>query len=87
MKDNDLEHLLKALANRRRLAIVKILKEKKKATVGNIAGQIELSFRATSKHLQILYVADIVDREQSGLSVLYKLNSPHSLIKSILINL
>ena len=39
--------------------------------VGEIAGEIKLSFKATSKHLNILYLAGLVDKEQQSLSVQY----------------
>ncbi len=71
----DLERLLKVLANRRRLEIIKYLKNKKEATVADIASGIKLSFKATSKHLGILYGADIVDREQRSLQMYYRLQS------------
>lgn len=80
----DLERILKALANKRRLSIVKYLKKKKESTVGDIAEEIKLSFKATSKHLAVLYNADIVDREQRSLQMFYKLSStPHHLVKYI----
>ena len=71
----ELEKTLKALANRRRLAIVKYLKNEKEAKVGDIADAIKLSFKATSKHLGVLYSADIVEREQRSLHMLYKISS------------
>ena len=64
------ERILKALANRRRLAILKFLKEYREASVGDVALAIKLSFKATSKHLAILDKVDLVQREQRGLSVL-----------------
>ena len=70
-----LEREYKALANRRRLAILRLLKSKKCATVGEIAGDIRLSFKATSKHLNILYGAGLVDKEQQSLSVQYFLKN------------
>ena len=80
----DIERILKALANQRRLAIIKYIKSEKEATVGDIAHKIKLSFKATSKHLAILYGADIVEREQRGLQIFYKLSSrPHPLAKYI----
>lgn len=66
-----LEKILKALANRRRLAILKYLKEKKEAPVAEIAHEIDLSFKATSKHLGILLAVDIVEREQRSLQMFY----------------
>jgi len=69
-----LERVLKALANKRRLAIVRYIKKEKKATVGEIANAIDLSFKATSKHLGILASVDIVDKEQVSLEVWYRLS-------------
>ncbi|OGY64126.1 MAG: hypothetical protein A3I89_04045 [Candidatus Harrisonbacteria bacterium RIFCSPLOWO2_02_FULL_41_11] len=70
----DLEKLLKALANRRRLAILKYLKDNREASVGDIAAAIHLSFQATSKHLSRLSAVDIVDKEQRSLQMFYFLN-------------
>ena len=66
-----LERDFKALANRRRLAILRLLKREMRVAVGEIAGEIKLSFKATSKHLNILYVAGLVDKEQQSLNVQY----------------
>ena len=79
------EKILKALANRRRLAIIKYLNKTKKASVGDISEEIKLSFKATSKHLSVLYSADIVEREQIGMTMIYKLSNPlHSVLKLII---
>ena len=72
----ELEKPLKALANRRRLAIVKYLKQNREASVGEIASAIKLSFRATSRHLGVLAAADILDKEQRSLAVYYRLATP-----------
>lgn len=74
MKINQLEKILKALANRRRLAILAYLKRKGEAPVGEIAGEIRLSFKATSKHLRILATLDIIERDQHGLEVYYRIS-------------
>ena len=80
----DLERILKALANKRRLAIVRCLKKNKESTVGDIAEAIKLSFKATSKHLAVLYNADIVDREQRSLQMFYRLSiNLHPIVKHI----
>jgi DNA-binding transcriptional ArsR family regulator len=68
-----LEKTLKAFANRRRLAMLDFINEKEKASVGQIAGEIGLSFKSTSKHLAVLFAADLVEREQSGLQMLYSI--------------
>lgn len=67
----EFEKQYKALANHRRLAILKYLKENKKATVSDIASKIKLRIKSTSKHLRILSAADFVDREQKSLNVYY----------------
>ncbi len=69
----ELEKQYKALANRRRLAILKYLKTRKSASVGEIAHYIKLSLKATSKHLAVLYAVDAVEKEQKGLSAIYSL--------------
>jgi DNA-binding transcriptional ArsR family regulator len=82
-----LEKQYKALANRRRLAILKYLKNHSKATVGEIAAEIKLKLKATSKHLRVLAAADFIDREQQSLHVYYFLPSAGkpSLLKNALV--
>jgi DNA-binding transcriptional ArsR family regulator len=70
------EKILKALANRRRLQILKYLKDKKTATVTDISGYLKLSFKSTSKHLAVLFSAGIVDKEQKSLSMFYSTTEP-----------
>ena len=74
MKDKELERSLKALANRRRLAIMRYLKKEREASVGEIADEIVLSFNATSKHLAILTNVDILEKEQRALQVYYRIS-------------
>ncbi len=69
----ELERLLKALANRRRLAILQYLKNNKKGSVADIAEEINLSFKSTSKHLGILAACDILEREQRSVQMFYYL--------------
>jgi len=81
----ELEKILKALASRRRLAILKYLKEEREASVGEISGEIKVSFKATSKHLAILTAADIVERDQRGLQMFYRIAAnPKSVIRVVL---
>lgn len=81
------ERILKALANRRRLSILKFLQRKGRARVGSIAEEIKLSFKATSKHLGVLSATSMVESEQFGLSVDYYLKEPiHKLTKLSLEN-
>ncbi|MEK7133009.1 MAG: metalloregulator ArsR/SmtB family transcription factor [Patescibacteria group bacterium] len=81
----ELERCLKAIANGRRLAILKYIGRVKRASVGDIAENIRLSFRATSQHLNILSGADIIDKEQEGLTVWHTLHAPrHPIISKVL---
>lgn len=73
MKDKELESNLKALGNRRRLAIVRFIKKSKEASVGDIADEIKLSLKSTSRHLAVLFSAGILEREQRSLQVFYRL--------------
>ena len=85
MNEKELEKVLKALANKRRVAILKYLKRVGKASVGNIAEAIKLSFRATSRHLVILSVADILEKKQEGLAVFYFLSkTSHPIVSKLL---
>ena len=67
----ELERLLKALANRRRLAILQYLQRRKEASVGDIAEEIHLSFKSTSRHLGLLVACDILDRDQRSSQIFY----------------
>lgn len=81
----NLERTLKALANKRRLAILEYLKGKKEASVGEVAGAIHLSLKSTSRHLAILAATDIVEKDQRGLMVFYYLLASQApAVKSII---
>lgn len=82
-----MERILKALANQRRLAILKYLKKNKEAPVAEIAEEINLSFKATSKHLGVLSAADIVEKEQRSLQVFYRLSNNQELSAKYIISL
>ena len=70
-----LEKTLKAFANKRRLAIIRFLRKREEATVGDIAEHIGLSLKATSRHLSILAAARVLVSEQRSLYVYYRINS------------
>lgn len=81
----EVERVLKALANRRRLAIVMHLSQVGEASVGDIAKAIELSFKATSKHLGVLSAANLIDRKQISLNMYYECVRPlNPIVKTIL---
>ncbi|MDP3965402.1 MAG: ArsR family transcriptional regulator, partial [bacterium] len=58
---------------RRRLAILRFVKKSKEASVGDIADEIKLSLKSTSRHLSVLFSAGLLEREQRSLQVFYKL--------------
>ena len=80
-----LEKSLKAVANRWRLAILKYLKKQGKAPVAEIASEINLSFKATSKYLGVLSAVDIVEKDRVGLQMFYRITTVQaSAIKSVI---
>lgn len=90
MKNNILkneEKIFKALANHRRLEIVHFLKVNKTATVGELARHLKISFKSTSKHLQILLGVEIVEKKQKSLLMIYTIGNPDSNIAKKIISL
>lgn len=80
----EIEKILKVLANKRRLQILRFVHTKKEATVTAIAAHLKLSFKSTSRHLALLYAADVLTREQRGLQMYYRLHpKPHHLVTYI----
>jgi len=75
--------LLKALSNKKRLQIIKLLKRKSLNT-SEIAKEINLSYRSTAKHLQKLQNAGFVFGERQGIYSFYTVNKKQ---KSQLIHL
>ena len=87
MNEKELEKVLKALANKRRVFILKYLKRVGSASVGEIAETIKLSLKSTSRHLAVFSSADILEREQVGLTVFYFLPKSHHPITSKLLSI
>ena len=79
------ERILKALADKRRLRILAYLKKNKQAVVSDIADHIQLSLKATSKHLAVLYSANVLEKVQKDKYVYYHLPTDlHPVIKYVL---
>lgn len=84
-KTKQFERTLKALANHRRLAIVQYLKKEGESSVSEIAEAINLSLKATSKHLSILSAVDILEREQKSLHMFYRIaDNQNSITKHVI---
>jgi len=73
MNYKNLEKIYKALANHRRLAIIHYLNKGEKTNVSEIAEEIKLSLKSTSRHLQILKNIGLIEYEQKGLEKFYYL--------------
>lgn len=75
MKDiMKVEQILKSIANKKRLEILKFLKRRKEAIVVDISDAIHLSFRSTSKHLIQLHRVGIIERTQKSKFVYYTIS-------------
>ena len=80
----ELTRCLKAVANERRLMILRELSRREPLTVNMIAKRIGLSLKATSKHIQRLADCEMIERAQKSLSVWCKINRSHPILRSIL---
>jgi ArsR family transcriptional regulator, arsenate/arsenite/antimonite-responsive transcriptional repressor len=81
----ELEKILKAVANKRRIEMLRLIRTKREAAVGDIAEELRLSFKATSKHLRVLYSAGFIEREQRGVQVMYRIsNDIHETVRKVL---
>lgn len=67
--------IFKAFGNPNRVLIVKILSKGAKMNVGDIAGKLKISVKATSKHLIILSNLDVLNSVGQHNHVFYELNS------------
>lgn len=73
----ELSKQLKAIANERRLKILTLLAAGRRRKVGDLARALKLSFRSTSRHLQVLKQAGFLEDEQVKLYVYYRLRRDH----------
>lgn len=80
----ELTKFLKAVANERRLMIIKELRKDKPLNINTIARRIGLSLKSTSKHMQKLTDCDFIKREQRSLEVFCILNRKHRFLESLL---
>lgn len=65
---------LKAVANERRVSILKMLFKEREMNVSQISQRINLSFKSTSRHLLRLEDVGLVKRRQDSLWVYYSIN-------------
>ena len=74
MKLRQLNMQFKALSDKTRRRILELLKEGD-LTAGEIAERFEMTKPSITHHLNILYQADLVDRERQGQYICYTLNT------------
>lgn len=67
--------VFRALANGNRLKIIAMLTNGDRKNVGEIAGALHISVKATSNHLVMLKNLDVVDAEGNAGHVWYRFNS------------
>ena len=79
-KDNQLkqleaiEKLFRALANGRRLQIVRLL-AKRPYSVAELSQKLKLSYKATHQHVYRLFMVELLDKERDGLLVQYSIEN------------
>jgi len=66
--------IFKALANINRLKIIQLLYGRGRLTVSEIAHELDISFRATSKHLILLHGLDVLTSLGKDGHVFYDFN-------------
>ncbi len=66
--------VFRALANINRLKIIKLLADGRKMNVTDIAGNLEISFKATSNHLALLKNLDVLEAQGTSGYVFYSFN-------------
>lgn len=69
----ELTNIFKALANERRLRILKLLLAERELTVSEISERINLSYKSTSKHLIQLERAGFLKNRMVSLNVYYSI--------------
>lgn len=75
-----IETILRALANKRRLSILLLLRKRENICVKDIADVLHFSYKATSKHLAKLRAADVVKSKQWKSEMQYSLSKPNELL-------
>ena len=66
--------VFRVLANINRLKIIKLLADGRKVNVSDIAGEVNISFKATSNHLAMLKNLDVLEADGTAGHVFYSLN-------------
>jgi len=65
--------VLKALANKKRLEILRLLNKELMLRLTEISEKIDLSYKSTSRHLLILSSASLIRQKREGSWMIYSL--------------
>ncbi len=88
MKINIISKKLKAVSSLKRLLIIRKLKSSKRSTNSEIASYINLSYKSTNRHLQVLINSEIINNETVNGYVVFFLNkNQEGFIKNVIKNL
>lgn len=66
--------VFKAVANEKRVKILRLLLKEKELSVEEIAQRLKIGYKTVSSHLQRLINVNLVKRYQKGLFVFYSIN-------------
>ena len=77
--ERQLERHFKGVANHRRIAILRLIRERDRITVQEIADELGVNFKTISEHTRRLVQAGLVDKKYRGRSVEHKV-SPYGRI-------
>ena len=75
MKTKRLEKITKGFANERRIAILQLLTRHRDLDVAEIADRLKYGYTSTAMHLQKMYDAGLISKEEDGYFVLHRLTS------------
>ena len=80
MSSKMITKILKALANEKRIKILKLLLFGAEMDVTEISEELKMPFRTVSRHLEKLRSADLVEFRSQGLRNYYSVSAPDQII-------
>lgn len=68
-----LEHVMKGVASKHRIAILMLLARQKDLDVDLVSQRLSLGYKTTSEHLRKMFLAGLIRKEHEGSFVLHSL--------------
>jgi DNA-binding transcriptional ArsR family regulator len=79
-----LEKIFRAMGNRKRLEILRLLSQKRELSLNVLSDRIKLSPKATFGHVNRLFQLGILEKERQGNNMFYKISrSPPKLVRTL----